>query len=53
MAIAHDALIEAQVFQKIYTNKKQRSEPEIKEGDMVYLSTKNISMPKGRASIAS
>jgi hypothetical protein len=50
MAIAHDALIEARVFQKIYADKKRRSEPEIKEGDMVYLSTKNISMPKGRAS---
>jgi hypothetical protein len=50
MAIAHDTLIEARVFQKIYADKKRCSEPEIKEGDMVYLSTKNISMPKGRAS---
>jgi hypothetical protein len=50
MVIAHDVLIEAQVFHKMYADKKQRSEPEIKEGDMVYLSTKNISMPKGRAS---
>jgi hypothetical protein len=50
MAIAHDVLIEVQIFQKIYANKKRRSEPEIKEGNMVYLSTKNISMPKGRAS---
>jgi hypothetical protein len=34
----------------MYTDKKQHSEPEIKKGNMVYLSTKNISMPKGRAS---
>jgi hypothetical protein len=34
----------------MYANKKRHSEPKIKEGDMVYLSTKNISMPKGRAS---
>jgi hypothetical protein len=34
----------------MYADKKWHSEPEIKEGDMVYLSTKNISMPKGRAS---
>jgi hypothetical protein len=50
MVIAHDTLIEARVFQKMYADKKQHSEPEIKEGNMVYLSTKNISMPKGRAS---
>jgi hypothetical protein len=50
MAIAHNTLIEVRVFQKMYADKKQCSEPEIKEGDMVYLSTKNISMPKGRAS---
>jgi hypothetical protein len=40
MAIAHNTLIEARVFQKMYADKKQCSEPEIKEGDMVYLSTK-------------
>jgi hypothetical protein len=50
MVITHNVLIEAQVFQKMYANKKRHSEPEIKKGNMVYLSTKNISMPKGRAS---
>jgi hypothetical protein len=34
----------------MYTNKKWHSEPEIKEGNMVYLSTKNLSIPKERAS---
>jgi hypothetical protein len=50
MALAHDALIEAWVFQKAHADKRWRNEPEIKKDDLVYLSTKNISMPKGRAS---
>jgi hypothetical protein len=28
---------------------RRRQEPTIKEGDLVYLSTKNLSLPKGRA----
>ena len=50
MTLAHDALIETRVFQKTYANKKRREEPEIKEDKFVYLSTKNITMPKDRAS---
>jgi hypothetical protein len=50
MALAHDALIEARVFQKAHADKRQRNEPEIKEDNLVYLLTKNISMPNRRAS---
>jgi hypothetical protein len=50
MALAHDTLTEAWVFQKVHTNKRQCNKSEIKEDNLVYLSMKNISMPKGRAS---
>jgi hypothetical protein len=50
MAIAHDAIIATRVFQKHQADKRRRQEPPIKENDLVYLSTKNLSMPKGRAS---
>jgi hypothetical protein len=53
MVIAHSTLIEARVFQKMYTDKKWCSKPEIKEGNMVYLLTKNISMPKERSPLHS
>lgn len=46
---AHDALIESRVFQTHYANQRRREEPKITEGDLVYLSTKNLSLPKGRA----
>jgi hypothetical protein len=50
MAIAHDNIIAERVFQRYYANKHRRKEPEVKPGELVYLSTKNLSMPKGRAS---
>ncbi|KAL7278559.1 hypothetical protein ACG7TL_007558 [Trametes sanguinea] len=46
---AHDALIEARVAQTYQANKRRQAEPTFGIGDKVYLSTKNISMPKGRA----
>jgi hypothetical protein len=49
MAVAHDMLIEAQVFQTYYSNRRWHKEPDIKVDDFVYLSTKNMAMPKGRA----
>ena len=36
-------------IQQKYADKKQCKEPEIKINDLVYLSTKNMAMPKGRA----
>ena len=50
MTLVHDALIKDRIFQQKYTNQKQHKEPEIKINDLVYLSTKNTAMPKGRAS---
>ena len=45
---AHDAIIASHVSQTIQANKR-RTPATYKEGDLVYLSTKNITMPKGRA----
>jgi len=49
LAKAHDAIIEMHVFQTNQSNKHQREEPEIVENDLVYLSTKNLNLPKNRA----
>jgi len=49
MTLVHDALIKDRISQQKYTDKKQHREPEIKINDLIYLSTKNIAMPKGRA----
>ena len=45
---AHDAIIASRVQNTVQANKK-RSVATYKDGDLVYLSTKNISLPKGRA----
>ncbi|KAI5887787.1 uncharacterized protein SCHCODRAFT_02480392, partial [Schizophyllum commune H4-8] len=39
IADAHDAIIEARVFQKHYADVRRREEPSIGEGSFVYLST--------------
>jgi hypothetical protein len=48
LASAHDAIIEARTLQMFYANQKRGEEPTIKKGDLVYLSTKNLNLPKGR-----
>ena len=45
---AHDAIIGARVAQTEQANKKRRPAT-FREGEYVYLSTKNLTMPKGRA----
>ena len=50
MTLAHDTLIEMQVFQQQYADMRQCEEPKIMVDDLIYLSTKNIKMPKGGAS---
>ena len=45
---AHDAIIASRVENTIQANKK-RAMANYKDGDLVYLSTKNISLPKGLA----
>jgi hypothetical protein len=49
IAAAHDAIIEARTFQTFYANQKRGDEPMISKGDLVYLSTKNLNLPKNRA----
>jgi len=46
---AHDALIESRVIQTYHANKLRREEPIIKIGSKVFLSTKNLTLPPGRA----
>ena len=50
LAEAHNAIIEARVFQTETANKHLKDEPKIAIGDMVFLSTKNLNIPKNRAS---
>jgi len=50
LAAAHDAIIASRVVQRHYSNACRHQEPTIKEGDLVYFATKNLSLPKGRAS---
>ena len=46
---AHNAIIEARVYQTETVNKCLKDEPEIAIGDMVFLSTKNLNIPKNHA----
>jgi hypothetical protein len=45
---AHDSIINARVKQTNLANQRRREAP-FSQGDLVYLSTKNLSLPKGRA----
>ncbi|GJE97660.1 polyprotein [Phanerochaete sordida] len=45
---AHDAIIHARVKQTVQANRKRRPAP-FAEGDLVYLSTQNLKLPKQRA----
>jgi hypothetical protein len=48
LALAHDAIIASRVFQTHQANKRRRTEPIIKAGSKVYLSTQNLNLLKGR-----
>ena len=45
---AHDTIIKARVIQTNQANKHRWEEPEIIEGDLVYISTQNLNLPKNR-----
>ena len=45
---AHDSVLASRIKQTRSANRKRREEP-FKEGDLVYLSTQNMSFPKGLA----
>ncbi|KNZ79786.1 hypothetical protein J132_08598 [Termitomyces sp. J132] len=49
LAVVHDAIIEAHVFQTCLANSCCRPDPKLEKGALVYLSIKNLDLPKGRA----
>jgi hypothetical protein len=49
LAQAHDALIESRVNQAYHANSKRREGDIFEVDDLVYLSTENLNLPKGRA----
>ena len=49
MVVAHDAIIANRVQQTFHANKKCRTSDLYHVGDHVYLSTQNLTLPKGRA----
>ncbi|KZS89828.1 hypothetical protein SISNIDRAFT_389356, partial [Sistotremastrum niveocremeum HHB9708] len=46
---AHDAIIASRVDQSFHANKRRSEAPLYQVGDLAYLSTRNLSLPKGRA----
>ena len=49
LAAAHDAIIAGRTRQTVQANKHCRDEVPYSPGDLVYLSTKNLALPAGRA----
>ncbi|OJT11495.1 hypothetical protein TRAPUB_11986 [Trametes pubescens] len=49
LEMAHNTIIDLRVSQAFQANKHHQAEPEFEVNDLVYLSTKNLSVPKGRA----
>lgn len=49
LAIAHDSIIANCTFQTHYANRHRSPEEPLRDGDLVYLSTKNLNLPKHRA----
>jgi hypothetical protein len=49
IALAHDAIIESRVRATYQANKKRTTEIPYEIRDLVYLSTKNLNLPKSRA----
>ena len=46
---AHDAIIEKCIMQMFHANRKCQASDKYKPGNRVYLSTQNLTLPKGRA----
>ena len=49
LTAAHDTIIENRMKQMFQANKKCKADIAYKEDDMIYLSTQNLALPKGRA----
>jgi len=47
--MAHDAIIESRVMQVHHANRRWTTGVEYAPGNLVYLSTQNLTLPKGRA----
>ena len=50
LADAHDSIIESRVHQTHYVNHHRRKDDTFVAGDLVYVSTVDLSLPKGQAS---
>ena len=46
VAAAHDTIIEARTLQTFYVNQKRGEGLAANKGDLMYLSTKNLNLPK-------
>ena len=46
LAIAHDSIIASHTFQTHYANRHRSAEEPLRNGDLVYLSTKNLNLPR-------
>jgi len=49
LADAHDAIIESRVRQTHHANRRRREDDTFAAGDLVYVSTADLSLPRGRA----
>jgi len=49
LVMALDAIIESHMIQTHHANKKRKDPPTLDVGELVYLSTKNLTLPKGQA----
>jgi Integrase zinc binding domain len=49
LADAHDAIIESRARQTHYANTRRKQDDQFEAGDLVYVSTADLSLPKGRA----
>jgi len=49
LMMAHDAIIESHVMQAHHANRRRTTGVEYAPGNLVYLSTQNLTLPKGRA----
>jgi len=49
LVMALDAIIESRVIQTHHANKKRKDPLTLDVGELVYLSTKNLTLPKGQA----
>ena len=49
LTMAHDAIIEHRMMRAHHANRRRQPSEHFSPGDLVYLSTKNLSLPKGRA----